>query len=138
MTLNRKDRLFPADPMVYYTNSINVAYGSLGVLYVLNRIEKNWNLDLRKALSWTLSKNISFEKYPPNFFTGLSGIAWVLADIGYISEAKMVLNEANRHKLANHSFDLFYGLAGLGMSNLFMYKKTNELQFLYNSIEIAD
>lgn len=138
MTPDRNDRLFPNDPMGSVTNNLNIGYGSMGVLYVLNHIEDNPNHKIRKGIGWSLLKDITVEDYAPNFFTGLAGIAWGFSEIGLTNLADTLIRKANKHPLAEQSSDLFYGLSGIGLTNLYFYKKTKKEYFLKKSIHIGE
>lgn len=140
MELNSNSWLFPADPMVYMTNPLNVAYGSLGIIKILSDDKKlsKQQLDLlNRGLYWCLKKSIKENEFTAGLFTGASGIAWVLAELG-ISNGAELLKRFNSHYLLQESYDLFYGLAGNALTNLFVYKKTNDIYFLNEAIRKAN
>src|SRR5690606_8577761 len=58
----RSDRLFPADPRLFETNPLSVAYGAAGAARALaiSGMEVS-----PKVLSWILSRNITADRYPP-------------------------------------------------------------------------
>src|SRR5205807_10122115 len=39
---SRKDRLFPADPKLFSTNALSLAYGASGIVYALNKISNHF------------------------------------------------------------------------------------------------
>src|SRR5207245_25407 len=50
----RGDRLFPADPAVFTTNPLSIAYGAAGVAYALSLLEGEVPMRVR---SWLLSRS---------------------------------------------------------------------------------
>ncbi len=124
---SREDRLFPADPMVFETNPLSVAYGAAGVLYALHRVEGHMPGRLE---SWLLSRTASSDRYAPGLYLGQSGIAWVLAELGHDEAAGDLLMEAARHPLLWESPDLVRGAAGHGMACLKLWHGSGDQRFL--------
>ncbi|MEW4221797.1 class III lanthionine synthetase LanKC [Rossellomorea marisflavi] len=131
----RKDRLFPSDPIVYYTNPLSVAYGACGVLYSLNIIGSPIPQEFK---SWLLHQPISHETYTPGLYVGLSGIAWTLLELEEIDFAKNLMNSALSHPLLYKSPNVFYGAAGVGLTCLKFFIKTKERHWLNKAKEIGD
>src|SRR5579864_5066785 len=122
---NRRDKLFPADPKLFATNPLSLAYGAGGVAYMLERVTGK---SPDSAVDWILSHTISRETYAPGLYIGMSGIAWVLLEMGQHQEAAKIFQLTSGHPLLHHSFDVFYGTAGWGMTNLRFFLATgNEL-----------
>ncbi|MEO0255524.1 MAG: class III lanthionine synthetase LanKC [candidate division WOR-3 bacterium] len=133
----REDRLFPSDPFLYHTNSLSLGFGATGILYAL----KKCNFDIpKKAFYWIEKKlkGVNEKDYPPGFITGLSGIAWALWELGYEDKSLKIieLTEKSPLKFKNHS--LFYGMAGIGLTNLFFYLITSEAKFLERAINYGN
>lgn len=63
-------------------------------------------------------------EYSSSLFMGNSGIAWVLETLGYHEISHIYIDYANKNLPKLN--DLFYGKAGVGLSNLYFYKKTKE------------
>jgi tRNA A-37 threonylcarbamoyl transferase component Bud32 len=125
--LHRKDRLFPADPMVYQTNPLGLAHGAAGVLYALNRVEGSVEPRLVERL---LKEEITAADYAPGMQNGLAGIAWTMLDLGRADEARAVLDKGAAHPLLGASSDLSHGLAGWGLANLRFWLATRDRVFL--------
>lgn len=125
--LRRKDRLFPADPLVYQTNPLGLAHGAAGVLFALNRIEGAVEPRLAERF---LSENLSAEAYAPGLQHGLAGIAWTMLDMGRVPEARAALELGVGHPLLGSSPDLYHGLAGWGLANLRFWLGTRERVYL--------
>ncbi|HEY0515126.1 MAG TPA: class III lanthionine synthetase LanKC [Thermoanaerobaculia bacterium] len=129
---SRQDRLFPADPEVFETNPLSVAHGACGVAYALQRITGKVPQDV---LDWIQSRPLVPEEYPPGLYVGLSGIAWVLLELGLRKRAEEVMGMANGHPLKWRSPDLFHGASGWGMSQLRFFLATGDEAYLARAEE---
>lgn len=125
--LRRKDRLFPADPLVFETNPLSLAHGAAGVLHALQTLDGAVE---PAQLEWLLKADASAQAIPPGLYLGLAGIAWALLDLGRGAQAAEVLEKAAGHPLLDSSHDLYYGKAGWGMTNLHFWAKTGEARYL--------
>ncbi|MFI5363163.1 MAG: class III lanthionine synthetase LanKC [Elusimicrobiota bacterium] len=133
--LHRKDRLFPADPLVYQTNPLSLAHGAAGVAYALAKIEGAAD---PAFTDWIGKAETSPESYPPGLYNGLAGVAWAQWDLGLSDEALATLEKSVDHPLLAASADLYNGLAGWGMTNLRFWLKTGERRFLENARRAGD
>lgn len=124
---SRKDRLFPADPKIFVTNPLSVAHGAAGVIYALQKVGGKVP---QQAYEWILSHKITPDSYPPGLYMGLSGIAWSLLEIGAIGEAEKICRLAAGSRLLDDSPDIFYGIAGFGLTNLRFFQKTGDEFYL--------
>ena len=93
--LQRDDRLFPADVLVFETNPLSVAYGAMGVLRALQRLTGEVP---RALLGWALRHDVGSGEYPPGLYLGQSGIAWSLAELGHAAAAQTILARAGEHR----------------------------------------
>lgn len=84
----RRDRLCPADPKVFVTSPIRLAYGACGVVYALKRICGDGPDDI---LKWIENENVTNTDYPPGLYIGTAGIAWALWELGREERAQEVL-----------------------------------------------
>jgi serine/threonine protein kinase len=125
--VSRRDRLFPADPLVFTTNPLSLAHGACGVAHVLQRIRGR--VDPR-VLDWILGQKITAEDYPPGLYMGLAGIAWCLLELGQRERAEDVMRIAGDHPLVWRSPDLFHGAAGSGMAQLRFFLATGDEEYL--------
>ncbi len=133
----REGELFPLDPRAYFTNTLSVAYGNLGVIYVLKKILGDLPHDL---LSWVQAhvSCITPQEYPPGLYVGLSGIAWVLLELDLYDSAARVLRMTYDHPLLFKNLDLFHGLSGWGMTNLHFWLRTGDRIYYQKAIEAGD
>ncbi|MFF9838537.1 class III lanthionine synthetase LanKC [Streptomyces sp. NPDC013740] len=112
--------LFPVDPFAHVTNPLSLGFGASGVLWALNAsgvpIRHEWRDWLRQQLT-----RIELDAYPDGLMSGLAGIAWSAESLGLGRQAKELLGHANRRatETADHTF--YYGLSGIGMTNLRFY-----------------
>ncbi len=123
----RTDRLYPADPRVFSTNPLSLAYGAAGVAYAINKITGNVP---NAAIDWILKHRITAEDYPPGLYVGISGIAWALLELGMAAEAENTFQLTFNHPLLHESPDLFHGIAGWGMTALRFFQATGKAIYL--------
>lgn len=133
-TYSRKDRLFPSDPKLFSTNPINLAYGAGGVAYALTQIS---NRIPEKAATWILQHEVTNHDYPPGLYVGSSGISWCLLEMGLQQEAEKIFRRTLSHPLRHQSADIFYGLAGWGMTSLRFFRQTQDEEYLAHAKEAA-
>lgn len=133
MNFDRQDRLFPGDPMVFYTNPNSVAYGAAGVAYALAKLSGE---KPKRVVDWML-KRIHEEEYTPGLYVGASGIAWVLWEMGEERHALELLKKYHRHPLVHATPDLFFGCSGYGLTCLHFYLQTKEQEWLDKSVQIG-
>jgi tRNA A-37 threonylcarbamoyl transferase component Bud32 len=126
--IGRKDRLWPSQPDVFETNPLCVAWGAAGVLKALHKTAPSETP--RELLDWTLRTEVRPEDYPPGLYSGISGIAWTLLDLGLEREARELFAKADGHPLTYASHDLFNGAAGWGLTNLRFWRATGESDYL--------
>src|SRR5438270_18770 len=81
----RKDRLYPADPQVFATNPLNLAYGAAGVAYALH---KTTGIVPQSAIDWMMQCRVTPSEYTPGLYVGMSGIAWSLLEMGVTERAE--------------------------------------------------
>jgi serine/threonine protein kinase len=126
-TYSRKDRLFPSDPRLFSTNPLSLAYGAAGVAYALHRIAGEIP---EEAVEWILQHEVDNRNYPPGLYVGSSGIAWCLLEMGFRREAEKIFKGTLSHPLRYESADMFYGLAGWGMTSLRFFLETQDEKYL--------
>jgi serine/threonine protein kinase len=131
----RKDRLFPADFKVFETNPLSIAYGATGVAYMLAKVQGSVDPDVTQ---WILDHDISNEIYPPGLYLGLSGIAWVLLEIGAREEAEKAIRLTFASTLLWNNPDLFNGMAGCGLAYAHFFLETQNELYLEKASEIGE
>lgn len=124
------------DPMGIMTNKYCFAFGEFGILYALSEMEK-----LDDKISNSVVNNFMASFYRNNnfssgLFVGLSGIALSLLELGYISEAKIIMNEVIKSE--SSMSDLAYGLSGIIITLLSFYNYTNDSRYLSEGIKNAE
>ena len=72
-------------------------------------------------LNWFVNQPISRDRYPPGLYLGQSGIAWVLAELGYLERAVAIASDARRHDLLWSCDNMLHGCTGFGMAALKMW-----------------
>lgn len=122
---SRDDRLFPCDPAS--PNPLNVAYGALGVVHVLLAIGAEPPEDV---VRWVQRQPFDGTTYPPGLYVGLSGLAWVFAELGDLDRSNCAIQMALAHPLCGKSHDVFSGTAGVGMALLRLWQHTSDRRWL--------
>lgn len=137
MRLEEKNGLFPSDPFMHQTNPVSLGFGASGVLYSL----KKSGLEVPPAaVSWleeALDK-VKPGSLAPGFLTGASGIAWALTELGLEDRAADLMKMANQSSLIKKHHSYFYGMAGVGMSNLHLYIRTRKPEYLAMAEELGE
>ncbi|HLJ27751.1 MAG TPA: class III lanthionine synthetase LanKC [Candidatus Angelobacter sp.] len=123
----RQDRLFPTDQKLFVTNPLSLAWGAAGVGYALSKVTCGPQEDVA---AWILRHPICAERYAPGLYAGISGIAWSLLEMGKSSQAEEIFQRTFNHTLLNHSSDIFYGIAGWGMTCLRFFVATGNQLYL--------
>jgi predicted Ser/Thr protein kinase len=113
----RDDRLFPGDPMQFYTGGLNMAHGAAGVLYGLAEV----GCGRYPAFEdWLVERALHPRRTPRfGFYDGLHGVAYALDRLGRRSEALDLLQRCSRElagSLDRLGLDLEGGLAGIGLN----------------------
>ncbi len=131
----RKDRLYPADPRVFSTNPLSLAYGAAGVAYTLFKVTGEVP---EACVDWILQHRITSTEYAPGLYLGMSGIAWSLLEMGVNEEAEEIFQSSFDHPLLAKSMDLFHGMAGWGMTALRFFQSTGNEIYREQAIQAAN
>jgi hypothetical protein len=137
MRADAEGSLFPADPFVHQTNYLSLGFGACGVLYVLRKC--GFEIPTR-AYHW-LERQLDTTKpedLAPGLLTGASGIAWCLWDLGFEDRATELIKIANESDLLKSHHSYLYGMAGVGMANLYLYIRTKEDKYLAAACHLAE
>lgn len=123
------DRLFPSDPFADLTNPLGLGFGAGGVLCALQRV------GYRVPGSWRSwfcerAERIDPLTFAPGLLTGVAGIAWTLLELGEEKRATDILDDANEHPKLHEDYTLYYGISGVGITNLMFYLRTGDTQYL--------
>lgn len=130
----RADRLFPADPKLFVTNPLSLAYGATGIAYAMKQVMGSVP---ERVIDWILAHPVQRETYAPGLYLGISGIAWGLLEIGLRKEAEKLFQLTFGHRLLERSADLFYGEAGWGMTSLRFFMETGNELYLQKALDSA-
>jgi serine/threonine protein kinase len=134
-TPERPDRLFPGDINQFVYDGTCVAYGAAGVLYALSATGA---MLYPQHEDWLVRAVRRGEHHRLGFYDGLHGVAYVLAHLGRHDEANKVLDRAMALPLPTHNFDLFGGLAGIGLNLLHFAHVTGDQCFRDAAIGTAE
>ncbi|HKV95389.1 MAG TPA: class III lanthionine synthetase LanKC [Candidatus Angelobacter sp.] len=132
---SRVDRLFPADAKVFSTNPLSLAHGACGSVLALKYVTGEVPNEI---LQWIVQQEIDPLLYPPGLYLGMSGIAWSLFEFGFEEQAERIMMQTHTHPLLDASMDIFYGIAGWGLANLYFFLKTDKTFYLDGAIKAAD
>ena len=117
-------------------DSLNILNGVAGLIHYVNSnsIEYNQKATLDNILVSNLDKVQHL-----GLFDGLSGIAWVLLEEAKTKEAEIILKKVNtKIKKLDLVPGMKSGLAGIGMTNIYFYKKLHKKKYLNEAIEIKN
>ncbi|MFB9364718.1 class III lanthionine synthetase LanKC [Kitasatospora albolonga] len=131
-----RSTLFPVDPFAHLTNPLSLGFGASGVLWALNAsgvpLRPQWRHWLRDALA-----EADPAEYPNGLMSGLAGIAWAADSLGLRSPARELLAVANRRADQGDDYTFYYGLAGLGTTNLRFFLRDRDPEHLAAARECA-
>jgi tRNA A-37 threonylcarbamoyl transferase component Bud32 len=129
--------LFPGDAFMHVTNPLSWGFGACGVLYSLKKCGFEIPQLAYDWLGQELDKTDP-EDLPPGLFTGASGIALSLWELGLAERAIEFMKRANQSKILKHHPSYLYGAAGIGMANLHFYLYTRQSEYLEMAGNLAD
>jgi serine/threonine protein kinase len=134
---DKRGSLFPADPFVHETNYLSLGFGACGVVYAL----KKSGFEIPRSAWGRLEQqldNVKAEDLPPGLLTGAAGIAWSLWEIGLEDRATAFMKMANNSPLLKQHHSYLYGVAGVGIANLFFYLRTKDSTYLAQAQELGE
>ncbi|MFJ6484712.1 MULTISPECIES: class III lanthionine synthetase LanKC [unclassified Streptomyces] len=131
-----RDTLFPVDPFAHVTNPLSLGFGASGVLWALHAsgvpIRPEWRAWLGSRLA-----DIDPARYPDGLMNGLSGIAWAADSLGLAARARELLTRANERAVEKGDHTFYYGLSGVGMTNLRFFLRGHDPRDLAAAQECA-
>ncbi|MDB4949053.1 MAG: serine/threonine protein kinase [Gemmatimonadetes bacterium] len=111
---HRADCLFPASPQAHHLNPVCIQLGACGPIEYVRRLRGEvpgaW-------LDW-VERMAEPGRCPPGLYLGQAGVALTLTACGRAEAARPLLLEAAASPLLETEFDLFHGLAGVGLAAL--------------------
>lgn len=134
------DNMIASDPMGFITSEYSFGFGIFGVLYSLHKVSIGENISQQKLNEIVNKFMTSFYRNPNSIssglFVGLSGIAASLSELGFINEAKIVMERLIKEEMS--MADLAYGLSGRIIALLKLYKTTNDIKYLNQAKKDVD
>ncbi|MFF4260653.1 class III lanthionine synthetase LanKC [Streptomyces virginiae] len=131
-----RDTLFPVDPFAHVTNPLSLGFGASGVLWALHAggvpVRPAWRDWLGRRLA-----DIDPARYPDGLMNGLSGIAWAADSLGLGGPARELLNRANERAVDTGDHTFYYGLSGVGMTDLRFFLRGHDPRDLTAAQECA-
>lgn len=127
----------PTDYRRFTTNPLSVAYGASGIALFLKRTRGEVPEAFLDALVRATAK-ISDDTYAPGLYVGSAGVAWTLLELGRRSEAEGLMAVAAKSPLLLENADMFYGMAGWGLANLFFFGQLGDEKYLKNAVDAFD
>ncbi|MFA7763419.1 class III lanthionine synthetase LanKC [Streptomyces sp. NPDC048723] len=131
-----RDTLFPVDPFAHVTNPLSLGFGASGVLWALHSsgvpVRPEWRDWLDRRLA-----GIDPARYPDGLMNGLSGIAWAADSLGLGVPARELLTRANERAVEKGDHTFYYGLSGVGMTNLRFFLRGHDPRDLAAAQECA-
>jgi len=134
LDLSRDDRLWPAAPEVFVTNGVSLEYGASGVAFFLLNARGYVSPDV---LDWIERKEVA-TLCPPGLYSGMCGVALLLLEAGRIESAQRVMQKVSSDDLVVDRAGLYYGSAGVGLTNLHFWMRTGEQRYLTDAIQIGN
>jgi predicted Ser/Thr protein kinase len=122
-TPQRQDRLFPGDARQFSEGAVSLAHGAAGVLYALAR---TGGPVPPEHVDWLERAAARWQPAPPGLFRGLDGVAAVLAMLGRREAGLAVADRARRLHPGIQRLGMQDGLAGVGLSLLYLARVTGE------------
>ncbi len=123
----RRERLWPADYLVFATNPLSVAYGACGTALFLREVLGELPAAVRE---WLLDQPTDLADYPPGLYIGLAGIAYAFGELGYRDRAEELMQLAYRSPLLYEDPGMLVGIAGWGWASLYFYDMTRNSYYL--------
>lgn len=130
--------LFPADPFMHQTNPLSLGFGACGVLYALKKCGFEIPKGAHDWLERELDRRATANDLPPGLLTGAAGVAWSIGELGFEERAAEFMKMANRSALLKRHHSYLYGMAGVGMANLYFYVRTRNPAYLAAATELAE
>jgi len=83
-------------------------------------------------------RTVGISDYPPGLLTGIAGIAWGAWELERQETAEELMQLANTHPLLKNNNSLFYGMAGVGLANLYFWLRTGRGSFLDRAVDLGN
>ena len=134
-TPDRDDRLFPGDPRQFAEGGVSLAHGAAGVLYALATAGSPV---LPEHADWLARAALRWRPPLPGAYSGLDGVAVVLAMLGRREDSLEVASRASANRCQIRRAGLYDGLAGAGLALLNLADATGEQVLAEEAVHIGD
>lgn len=134
-SIHRRDRLWPADLLVYSTNPLSFAFGACGTSLLVHDVLQSLPGDVS---SWLRGRRIEGDTYPPGLYMGLAGIAYSFCELGWIDEAEDALRRVYTSPLRFSDPTMFLGAAGWGLVSISLQQRTGKWSYIDRAIEAGN
>lgn len=132
---DRDDRLWPASAEVFQTNPVQIQYGAAGTGYFL--LQADGALEAAHV-EW-IKDHIDSKPLSISLQAGAGGVSMFLFDAGEPDLATALMERARASAQRQPSLpNLYYGLAGWGLSNLSLWQRSQNQDFLDESVIVGD
>ncbi|WP_273668931.1 class III lanthionine synthetase LanKC [Janthinobacterium fluminis] len=129
--------LFPIDPFGSSFNPISLGFGSSGIIHSLLKCGFETPGPALQRYQNEIDA-IDPKKLAPGFWIGAAGIAWTLLSTEKLEDGKKFLLAANSSPLLREHHSLYYGMAGIGMTNLAAFRMLDAQHYLNVAIDLAE
>lgn len=129
--------LFPIDPFGATTSPASLGFGSTGIVYALSTCGVALPPEAMERYQREMAA-IGPGALAPGFLAGAAGMAWALLLNGDVASGKRFLHYANTSPLLHAHHSLYYGMAGIGMTNLAAYLMFDDKSYLDIAIGLAE
>lgn len=133
---DRQDWVFPPPPQGYSVNTHCVEHGTAGVLHALH--QSGVAIPDEVVARFRRDALEHGRTLAPGLQNGSSGIAWVLAELGFLDEALDLLRAALNHPLGLASAGLAHGSSGIGMTHLALHARAGDEGLLRTACKLGD
>ncbi|WP_434744091.1 class III lanthionine synthetase LanKC [Micromonospora sp. SH-82] len=135
-TPERADRLFPADPELFRTNPLSVAWGAAGILRALRHLDGEVDPE---HVTWVYRRLDVGRPLPPGLYVGSAGIAVALLETGCPDRAADLLESATIRAERDPDLpaDVATGRAGIGLALLAAADLTGDPAYLDRAAAVA-
>lgn len=136
-TASRLDFAEPAAGLPFgqgFRQILSIDFGVLGPAYAWQQVTGDVPADFAK---W-LKNKVHYDGQLPGLMNGLSGLAWVAADLGWEEVAANALANAARHRYLFQHGSLAYGTSGYGLANLRAWTRTGGARYKDEALRMGE
>lgn len=124
-------------------SQLSIANGAFGGIMGLERANTLTQSEKEKIILW-IKKSLHVielletdESIDKGLYTGLSGLAAPLFELGFEDVAENLLRKTN-FDINSTDVSIYSGISGIGLANIAMYKKISDVDFLQRARKIGN